>query len=65
MVKIERGFGKCMTWMCVGKNIGCPTSRLAGLKSGDSVEIGGVAYWVREVRAVGDGSESRATLARL
>jgi hypothetical protein len=27
--------------------------------------IGGVTYRVREVRAIGDGSECRATLTRL
>lgn len=42
-----------------------PASRLAGIKQGDAVEISGAAYRVREVRAVGDGSENRATLTRL
>ncbi len=42
-----------------------PASRLVGLVQGDTVDIGGITYRVREVRAVGDGSESRATLARL
>ncbi len=31
----------------------------------DTVEIEGVAYRVREVRAIGDGVERRATLTRL
>ena len=42
-----------------------PASRLAGLAQGDTLEIGGVLYRVRDVRAVGDGSEHRASLARL
>jgi len=42
-----------------------PASCLVGLKQGDRVEIGGAIYRVREVRAVGDGSESRATLTCL
>ena len=42
-----------------------PTSRLADIEQGDTLEIGGVAYRVREVRAVGDGSELRASLTRL
>ena len=42
-----------------------PASRLAGLAQGDTLEIGGVAYRVREIRALGDGSEARATLTRL
>ncbi len=42
-----------------------PASCLTGIKQGDAVEIGGVAYRVREVRAVGDGSENRATLSKL
>jgi hypothetical protein len=41
-----------------------PASRFVGLKQGDRVEIRGVVYRVREVRAVGDGSEMRATLSR-
>jgi hypothetical protein len=35
------------------------------LDSGHELVIGGVTYRVREVRAVGDGSECRATLMRL
>ncbi len=35
------------------------------LASGDAVEIAGVAYRVREVRAIGDGSERRASLRQL
>jgi hypothetical protein len=42
-----------------------PASRLVGIKQGDTVEISGTTYRVREVRAVGDGSEHRATLTRL
>jgi hypothetical protein len=36
-----------------------PASVLAGLASGVTVVIAGQAYRVREVRAVGDGSEKR------
>jgi len=35
------------------------------LDSGHELVIGGVTYRVREVRAIGDGSECRATLMRL
>ena len=42
-----------------------PAGRLTGMKPGDTVELGGVAYRVREVRAVGDGTELRATLSCL
>jgi hypothetical protein len=42
-----------------------PASRLVGLSQGDTLEIEGVAYRVREVRAVGDGTEQRAALSRL
>lgn len=40
-----------------------PTAWLA-LAAGDTVEVGGVTYRVREVRQVRDGSESVAKLAR-
>ena len=42
-----------------------PASALKGLASHDRVEIDGVIYQVRSVRAVGDGSERRAQLTRL
>lgn len=42
-----------------------PASALTGLASGETLTIEGQAYRVREVRAVGDGSEKRATLTRL
>ena len=35
------------------------------LDTGQELVIGGITYRVREVRAVGDGSECRATLMRL
>ena len=35
------------------------------LDTGHELVIGGVSYRVREVRAIGDGSECRATLTRL
>ena len=35
------------------------------LDTGHELVIGGVTYRVREVRAVGDGAECRATLTRL
>lgn len=35
------------------------------LDSGHELVIGGVTYRVREVRAIGDGSECRATLMRI
>jgi hypothetical protein len=42
-----------------------PNSCFVGLKSRESVQIDGVAYQVREVTAVGDGSEVRAKLMRV
>ncbi|MBA3059136.1 MAG: hypothetical protein KJ614_09750 [Gammaproteobacteria bacterium] len=42
-----------------------PNSCFVGLKSRESVQIEGVAYQVREVTAVGDGSEVRAKLMRV
>jgi hypothetical protein len=41
-----------------------PTERLT-LVTGDTVDIGGQTYRVREVKQVGDGSESVASLSRL
>ena len=35
------------------------------LAAGDTVEVAGDIYQVREVRAIGDGSERRASLTRL
>lgn len=35
------------------------------LNSGHEIVIGGSTYRVREVRAIGDGSECRATLTRI
>ena len=35
------------------------------LSPGDTVEIAGASYQVREVRAIGDGSEQRASLSKL
>ena len=35
------------------------------LAAGDTVEIAGASYPVREVRAIGDGSERRASLSKL
>ena len=35
------------------------------LDSGHELVIGGITYRVREVRAIGDGSECRATLTRI
>lgn len=42
-----------------------PNSCLNGLKAREVVQIEGVAYQVREVMAVGDGSEVRAKLMRI
>ncbi len=40
-------------------------SRLPLLAAGSTVEIAGIAYRVREVTQLGDGSEARASLTRL
>jgi hypothetical protein len=42
-----------------------PAGRFLGLASGDRVTVNGESYRVREVRAVGDGSEKRASLTKL
>lgn len=42
-----------------------PASVFVGLAPRETVEIEGVAFQVREIRAVGDGSELRAKLTRL
>ena len=42
-----------------------PASALTGLASGETLTIEGQAYRVRAVRAVGDGSEKRATLTKV
>jgi len=42
-----------------------PASVFAELESRETVTVAGVAFQVREVRALGDGSEVRARLARL
>jgi hypothetical protein len=42
-----------------------PSSVFVGLAARDTVVIDGVSYQVRDVRAVGDGSEMRAKLTRL
>ena len=35
------------------------------LAAGDTVEIAGSSYQVRDVRAIGDGTERRASLSQL
>lgn len=42
-----------------------PASWFVGLAKYDSVTVAGIAYQVREPRAIGDGSEYRTTLTRL
>ncbi len=42
-----------------------PASIFVGLAQREPVEIDGVTFLVRELRAVGDGSEMRATLTRV
>jgi hypothetical protein len=42
-----------------------PASAFVGLAARDTVLIVGASFQVREVRAVGDGSEMRAKLTRL
>lgn len=42
-----------------------PTSYFADLKAAELVQIAGVRYQVREVLAIGDGAEMRASLMRL
>lgn len=42
-----------------------PVSRLPLLAAGNTLEIAGQTYRVREVTAMGDGTEARASLTRL
>lgn len=42
-----------------------PVSRLPLLAAGNTLEIAGQTYRVREVTAMGDGTEGRASLTRL
>lgn len=42
-----------------------PASVFVGLAVRDTVNVGGVTYQVRDVRALGDGTEMRAKLTRL
>lgn len=42
-----------------------PMSRLPLLAAGNALEIAGITYRVREVSAMGDGMEARASLTRL
>ena len=42
-----------------------PASVLVGLTARETVEIDGQLFQVREIRAVGDGSELRAKLSRI
>lgn len=45
--------------------ISYPASLFTGLAGREVVEVNGVAFQVREVKAVGDGSEMHARLSRL
>jgi hypothetical protein len=45
--------------------ISYPCTIFLGLKAGETVELEGQRYQVREVRAVGDGAELRTKLTRL
>lgn len=42
-----------------------PANLFPGLATREPVEVGGVGFVVRELRAIGDGSEIRATLTRV
>lgn len=42
-----------------------PVNRLPLLAAGNTLEIAGQTYRVREITATGDGSEARASLTRL
>ena len=45
--------------------ISYPCTIFLGLKAGETVELEGQRYQVREIRAVGDGTELRTKLTRL
>lgn len=42
-----------------------PVSRLPNLTAGNTLEVAGQTYRVREVTAMADGTEARASLTRL
>lgn len=42
-----------------------PQSLFVGISRGDSIYLDDVEYRVRDVRAIGDGTEMRATLAKV
>lgn len=42
-----------------------PLTWLASLAAGNTLDIAGQSYRVREITAIGDGSERRASLSRL
>jgi len=42
-----------------------PATAFGGLAAREAVEIGGATFQVRDIQAVGDGSEIRAKLTRL
>lgn len=42
-----------------------PSTLVANLRIGDLVQVAGVAYRVRDLRILGDGSEQRAMLSRV
>lgn len=42
-----------------------PLAWLPALATGSTLEVGGHTYRVREVSAIGDGTEARASLTRL
>lgn len=45
--------------------ISYPATWLVGLTRHESITVSGIAYQVREVRALGDGTEHNATLTRV
>jgi hypothetical protein len=51
--------------LSIDTTISYPATIFVGLARGDEVEIDAVRFQVREVRAVGDGSELHAKLTRL
>ena len=65
------GFSAPDTTMLEGLALGTdyemafPASRFIGIAVRDGVLIDGIAFQVRDLRAVGDGSERRARLSRL
>lgn len=67
MVGVQAPDATALDQLTVGADttITFPATALPGLTRGEVVEVDGVSYRVRDLRAINDGSEIRASLTRL